>query len=186
MGQVLSTAFAAFFGVLTLMACFVFINHLNLKRWKWFSDRLGRMQIPPPRHEKTLGLIVISDVPDRQLWSTGYHAYPPVTFGLHPEGLSLRIRKPFGLGSVPIMLPIAGLRVGRTSWPDLAGDFVAISHAIVPDAYIIAYDTIIDWAHEHDPRIPHPGPRAETGVIARRFGKSRPRHNAAQSVSKSA
>ena len=177
MSQILSTAFAAFSGVLMLMGCFFFIYHLNLKRWKWFSNRLGRTQLPEPRYEKTLGMIVISDVPNRQLWSTGYHQYPPVVFGLHPEGLSLRIRKPFGLGSAPILLPIAGLQVERTSWPDVAGDFVAISHPIVPDAYIIAYDTIIEWAHERDPRIPHPGPRADAGLIARRFGNARPRHS---------
>ena len=178
--EALSLGFSATVGIVVLMGCFFFLNHLTHKCWRRFSDRLGRKELAAPRHKLVSALVVISDKPDRELWATGYHKYPPVVFGLHPDGLSVRIRWPFGALSVPFVLPFAGMKIERTSWPDLAGDFVAISHDIVPDAFIIAYDEVVDWAHAHDPRVPHPGPRAQAGPIGRRFGKAAPVHSQAE------
>ncbi len=149
--QSMSSAFSASVGVLVFVGLFFFVQRMKLRRWEWFARRFGVRQLPEKRASKSFGTLLISDVPRRELWATGYHKYPPVQVAIHDEGVSFTIWKPFGYGACPILLPFDGLVIEPTTWGDMPGKIVAISHQRLHDAYIIAYQDIADWIRANAP-----------------------------------
>ena len=147
----LSTAFSAAVGVVVLIGLFIFLQRATMKRWDMFARRFGVTTLPKTLARKTAALIVISDRPRRELFATGYHKHPPVVFAIHENGLSLRIAKPFGLAANPLLLPFDGLIIQPTTWQDIAGEVVAISHERGPDAYIIAHAEMAEWIEAQRP-----------------------------------
>ncbi len=147
----LSTAFSAAVGVLVLIGLFVFLQRAEMKQWNVLARRFGVTALPEILARKTAALVVVSDRPRRELFATGYHKYPPVVFAVHENGLSLRIAKPFGLAANPLLLPFDGLVIQPTTWQDIAGEVVAISHERGPDAYIIAHAEMAEWIEARRP-----------------------------------
>ena len=150
-------ASAFFSGIATatlLVGVLLATHYAFLWRWRSFSDQLGRSELEEPLHELETFAIRISNSSQFTSPLTESHRFWRPIFGLHRDGLSVRLGFPYGILAQPIFLPYEGMSVSATKWPLLPGLQTAITHKSAPGVVLIIDEEFAEWAAAREPRFP--------------------------------
>ena len=142
----ISSIFSSLVGLAMLVGCFWFIATLQQKRWRWFSDRFAKANLPAAIATRPVGPVVFSSAAHRELMASDYTTYHAMTLGVHREGLSIAWRGPNLYRNPPFLIPFDRISAAPSRWPDLLFDTVAVSHERLPGCYLIMAKSDIEWA----------------------------------------
>lgn len=135
----------AFFGGLAF-----YIIHASNSRWREYELLYAAIEPRQPVAKKLAGMVRISQPGFRWGHLSGdlkSHRHPPVTVGVHPDGLSLSIVPPFKHGCRDLFLPFDRMTVEPASW-DLLHKEYGIRMEGVDGIEILMFSTIMEWAAE--------------------------------------
>ncbi|MBU7580573.1 MAG: hypothetical protein KAF27_08885 [Porphyrobacter sp.] len=133
----------AFFGGLAF-----YIMHASNSRWREYELLYAAIDPKPPLAKKLTGAVRISQPGFRWGHLSGdlkSHKHPPVTLGVHSDGLSLSIVPPFRYGCRDLFLPFDKMTVEPASWDMLSGEY-GVQMEGVEGIEIVMFSNILEWA----------------------------------------
>ena len=133
----------AFFGGLAF-----YIIHASNSRWREFELLYAAIEPRTPLAKKLAGAVRISQPGFRWGHLSGdlkSHKHPPVTVGVHHDGLSLSIVPPFKYGCRDLFLPFAQMTIEPASWDMLSKEY-GVQMEGVDGIEIVMFSNILQWA----------------------------------------
>ncbi len=166
---IVSVLSLAFFGGLA----FYIINASN-SRWREYELLYAAIEPRQPIARKLAGAVRISQPGFRWGHLSGdlkSHRHPPVTVGVHPDGLSLSIVPPFKHGCRDLFLPFDKMTVEPAAW-DLLDKEYGIRMEGVDGIEILMFSNVMEWAAERSQIL---GLMLQRAELVRGLAKSRER-----------
>ena len=159
----------AFFGGLAF-----YIIHASNSRWREYELLYAAIEPRQPIAKKLAGMVRISQPGFRWGHLSGdlkSHRHPPVSVGVHPDGLSLSIVPPFKHGCRDLFLPFDKMTVEPANWDMLHKEY-GIQMEGVDGIEILMFSTIMEWAAERSEIL---GLMLQRAELVRELSKSRAR-----------
>ncbi|MBU2589046.1 MAG: hypothetical protein KJ872_13160 [Alphaproteobacteria bacterium] len=135
----------AFFGGLAF-----YIIYASNSRWREYELLYAAFEPRVPIAKKLAGMVRISQPGFRWGHLSGdlkSHRHPPVTIGVHDDGLSLSIVPPFKYGCRDLFLPFDKMTIEPAAW-DLLDKEYGIRMEGVDGIEILMFSNVLEWAAE--------------------------------------
>lgn len=151
MGEMLNQLYLALISMLSLAffggLAFYIIKASN-SRWREYELLYAAFEPREPIERKLAGMVRISQPGFRWGHLSGdlkSHRHPPVTVGVHSEGLSLSIVPPFKHGCRDLYLPFDKMTIEPAAW-DISNDAFGIRMEGVEGIEILMFSNVMRWA----------------------------------------
>ena len=151
MGEIIEQLYLALVSMLSLMffgGLAFYITYTSNSRWREYELLYAAFEDRQPLAKKMAGMLRISQPGFRWGHLSGdikSYSHPPVTVGVHPEGLSLSIVPPFRYGCRDLFLPFDKMTVEPAAW-DLLDRAYGIQMEGVDGIEIVMFSNVMEWA----------------------------------------